>query len=385
MASTNSSKFLPIMVVLILAVVAGGGFFATQIGLPDGKGGTSVFDLETARLKTVMIDADLPSDTLSTLAINSADIKDKFKGVDETIHAQQRQMREMAETLKSLNATNQALRDQLETQNSKMSAMASEVSSQTLDASALKNEIMQGLRDNFSSLMPAGVSVPDPSAKDYPVSIELAPKKPANSTTRVRSYGAQKHLDDPSEKETDTLKGSSHHYQKSGSSRLKLATGSTHRFPSKIADRYSDDRRTSRNGLEDSAGLSDPPAVIVDPRFTIPPDAVLNDSVTITALVGHIPRDGDVSDPAPFKVAIGGENLAANGFSIPGIDGMIMSGYVYGDAVRKCVYTKIKRATYIFEDGRILSLPNQNSRQKNSVIGYLTDSPTLRFLFISLE
>ena len=109
----------------------------------------------------------------------------------------------------------------------------------------------------------------------------------------------------------------------------------------------------------------------VDPRFTIPADAVLNDSITITALVGRIPRDGDVNDPSPFKVAIGRENLAANGFSIPGIDGMIMSGIVYGDAVRRCVRTKITRATYIFEDGRILTLPKK--RQKGLVIGYLTD------------
>jgi len=368
MASTNSSRFLPIVVVIIIALVGVGGFMATQVGLPDGKGGKAIFDLETARLKTVMIDADLPSDTLSTLAINSADIKDKFKGVDETITAQQRQMREMAETLKSLNATNQALRDQLDTQNSKMSAMESAVNTQTLDASNLKDEIMQGLRDNFSHLMPEGVTVPDPNTKDYPVSVEpIMQKKPANSTTRIRSYGLQKQSDKQSanDAESDALKSSSNHFSQDGTAPQKLPTGSAYRYPEKSVDRYANYRPNS--------GLKAPPEITVDPRFTIPPDAVLNDSVTITALVGRIPRDGDVSDPAPFKVAIGGENLAANGFRLPGIDGMIMSGYVYGDAVRKCVYTKIKRATYIFEDGRILSLPNQNSRQKNSVIGYLTD------------
>ncbi|HIO96910.1 MAG TPA: TIGR03752 family integrating conjugative element protein, partial [Leucothrix sp.] len=262
--------------------------------------------------------------------------------------------------------------DQLETQHSKMSAMESAVNTQTLDASNLKDEIMQGLRDNFSRLMPEGVAVPDPNAKDYPVSIEtLIPKKSTNSTTRVRSYDLQKKKDEQSvnDTESDSLKGSSNHFLKTGTAPQKLPSGSAYRYPEKTvnkrADRYANDRPDN--------GLSAPPEITVDPRFTIPPDAVLNDSVTITALVGRIPRDGDVSDPAPFKVAIGGENLAANGFSIPGIDGMIMSGYVYGDAVRKCVYTKIKRATYIFEDGRILSLPNQNSRQKNSVIGYLTD------------
>jgi integrating conjugative element protein (TIGR03752 family) len=121
----------------------------------------------------------------------------------------------------------------------------------------------------------------------------------------------------------------------------------------------------------------------VDPRFTIPADAALFDSVTITALVGRIPRDGDVNDPSPFKVAIGRDNLAANGFSLPGIDGMIMSGIVYGDAVRKCVRTKITRATYIFEDGRILTLPK---KRKGKVIGYLADSqgdPCIRGRYIT--
>ena len=105
--------------------------------------------------------------------------------------------------------------------------------------------------------------------------------------------------------------------------------------------------------------------------------------MTITALVGRIPRDGDVNDPSPFKVAIGRDNLAANGFSIPGIDGMIMSGVVYGDAVRKCVRTKITRATYIFEDGRILTLPK---KRKGKVIGYLADpqgDPCIKGRYIS--
>jgi len=112
---------------------------------------------------------------------------------------------------------------------------------------------------------------------------------------------------------------------------------------------------------------------------------VLVDSVTITALIGRIPKGGNIGDPAPFKVAIGKENLAANGFAIPGLDGMIMSGVVYGDSVRSCVITKIRRATYIFEDGRILTLPRSKvprtggagtktaSVTSGQTIGYLTD------------
>ena len=114
------------------------------------------------------------------------------------------------------------------------------------------------------------------------------------------------------------------------------------------------------------------PEIVIDPRYTIFADSILNDAITLTALNGRVPKDGDLNDPSPFKVIIGNENLSANGFKIPNLKGMMMSGIVYGDKVLQCVRTKIYRATYIFEDGRGITFPTGSSG-KDVVLGYLTD------------
>ena len=352
-SSSKGTKFLPIMVGLILLLAAAGFYYMTRVGIPDGQGKKQVFDMETKRLKTVDIDADLPRHTLDTIAINSADIKDKFKDIEETNSESNKQMREMAQTLKQLNDTNQSLKQQLEQQNRKMSSVESAINNQparTVDAETIKASVLGVLERNLPDLMkktPLGTLSTEGNSGDgeYHISEKQNIHNP-DVRTRVRSYGLPAYDAKQQGKRTPVSGNSARPNTRTG-------TGTT--------------RLDSRN----NATSIQSPERDVDPRFTIPSDAVLNDAITITALIGRIPRDNDVNDPAPFKVAIGRDNLAANGFSIPGIDGMIMSGTVYGDAVRKCVRTKITRATYIFEDGRILSLPNK--RGKGKTIGYLSD------------
>ena len=170
MASNKGSKFLPIVVVMVLALVGAGVFIFSQVGISDGKGGRTVLDLKTGRVKTVTVDADLASDTLNTIAINSADIKDKFKGVDETIVVQQQQMREMAETLKQLNQTNQALKEQLEQQNRKMASVEDAVSNTaTIDADSIKASILKGLKENFSEFIPGSMNTLSKNETEYSI------------------------------------------------------------------------------------------------------------------------------------------------------------------------------------------------------------------------
>ena len=334
------------MLIIIFLAIGGAIYFFSQFGIDNGKGGRTVLDLKTGRVKTVTVDADNATDTLDKIAINSADIKDKFKGVDETIYEQQKQMREMAETLKALNKTNQALKDQLEQQNRKMASVEDAVSntSNTIDAESIKASIMQGLKDNFSEFMPKGMDSSNESKNkdDYEITEKKPPIHQKATRSIIRSFNLP--IDEKGDIKPSYLKSLEQN------SAIEEATDSNTTNQSQPVD-----------------------VVTVDPRFTIPPDSSLFDSVTITALVGRIPRDGEVNDPSPFKVAIGRENLAANGFSMPGISGMIMSCFVYGDAVRRCVRTKIHRATYIFEDGRILTLPKRKA-VGTKVIGYLADS-----------
>lgn len=101
------------------------------------------------------------------------------------------------------------------------------------------------------------------------------------------------------------------------------------------------------------------------PVYTIPRNATLIGSTTMTALIGRVPVDGQVRDPMPFKVIAGKDNLAANGLSIPGVQGMIWSGTAMGDWTLSCVSGQLDSVTFVFDDGTIQTL----SSDDNSLAG----------------
>ncbi|MES9958469.1 MAG: TIGR03752 family integrating conjugative element protein [Sedimenticola sp.] len=94
----------------------------------------------------------------------------------------------------------------------------------------------------------------------------------------------------------------------------------------------------------------------VHPVYTVPRNATLIGSTTMTALVGRVPVQGEVRDPMPFKVITGADNLAANGLTVPGVQGMVWSGTAVGDWTLSCVTGRLDSVTFIFEDGAIRTL-----------------------------
>ncbi|WP_349843987.1 TIGR03752 family integrating conjugative element protein [Pantoea dispersa] len=121
------------------------------------------------------------------------------------------------------------------------------------------------------------------------------------------------------------------------------------------------------------------------PVFTLPENSTLVGSQAMTALLGRIPIDGKVTDPYPFKVMIGRDNLTANGIELPDVQGAIVSGTATGDWTLSCVRGSITSITFVFTDGTVRTLPspdgqnsggNQNSGNangNNSSIGWLSD------------
>ncbi|MDX1654087.1 MAG: TIGR03752 family integrating conjugative element protein [Candidatus Competibacteraceae bacterium] len=91
------------------------------------------------------------------------------------------------------------------------------------------------------------------------------------------------------------------------------------------------------------------------PFYTIPRNATLIGSTAMTALVGRIPVQGTVQDPMPFKIIVGRDNLAANGITIPGIDGIVASGIATGDWTLSCVRGEITSLTFTFQDGTLVT------------------------------
>ncbi len=60
-------------------------------------------------------------------------------------------------------------------------------------------------------------------------------------------------------------------------------------------------------------------------------------SRSMTALLGRVPINGTVTDPYPFKLMIGKDNLTANGIELPDVEGAIVSGTASGDWTLSCV------------------------------------------------
>ena len=106
----------------------------------------------------------------------------------------------------------------------------------------------------------------------------------------------------------------------------------------------------------------------ITPFYTIPANSTLTNSIAMTALVGRIPINNNVTEPYPFKLLIGRDNLIANGIELPDIEGAIISGTATGDWTLSCVRGDVKSMTFVFSDGRIVSTDNGQEK-----LGWLSD------------
>jgi len=115
----------------------------------------------------------------------------------------------------------------------------------------------------------------------------------------------------------------------------------------------------------------------VHPVYTVPRNATLIGSTAMTALVGRVPVQGQVRDPMPFKVITGADNLAANGLTVPGVQGMVWSGTAIGDWTLSCVTGRLDSVTFIFEDGTIRTISSDDrgnqSGSSEKPLGWISD------------
>jgi len=115
----------------------------------------------------------------------------------------------------------------------------------------------------------------------------------------------------------------------------------------------------------------------LQPVYTVPRNATLIGSTAMTALVGRVPVRGQVRDPMPFKVITGADNLAANGLSVPGVQGMVWSGTAIGDWTLSCVTGRLDSVTFVFDDGtiRTISSDNQGNQSGGAAkpLGWISD------------
>ncbi|MFT0596273.1 TIGR03752 family integrating conjugative element protein [Klebsiella michiganensis] len=121
---------------------------------------------------------------------------------------------------------------------------------------------------------------------------------------------------------------------------------------------------TTRDAVVD-AGSKATGVSTAKPVYTVPTNATLMGSISMTALIGRVPIDGTVNDPYPFKVLIGPDNLTANGIDIPDVAGAVVSGTASGDWTLSCVRGQIRSVTFVFHDGTIRTVPEDGERGGN--------------------
>lgn len=153
-----------------------------------------------------------------------------------------------------------------------------------------------------------------------------------------------------------------------GSGKPAMGLGFAGTFSDNIDQRQAQDTE----GERDHELGTTPGKTAENPVYTLPENSTLTGSIAMTALIGRVPIDGVVNDPYPFKVLIGPDNLTANGIDLPEVAGAILSGTAAGDWTLSCVRGQIVSLTFVFNDGRIRTLPapqRLTSRQGNTPTG----------------
>ncbi|RCV86913.1 TIGR03752 family integrating conjugative element protein [Billgrantia montanilacus] len=151
-------------------------------------------------------------------------------------------------------------------------------------------------------------------------------------------------------------------------------------FPSSFGEAASSASDAARRSAEavESRVTGEPPESTVKPVYTVPENSTLMGSLAMTALIGRVPVDGTVTDPFPFKIIVGQDNLTANGVEVPEVQAAIMSGTATGDWTLSCVRGDVHSVTFVFQDGTVRTLPSpedldsgdSGSRTK---IGWISD------------
>lgn len=265
-------------------------------------------------------DADTPEDTITTLTANVAAMTRELQRLRED-------NAELKSDNRDLLRQRSALEDEMST---RIAAEIARLRSQSADSDA---ETMAALNRRIDALTEALTQSPPPAHMgELPIGFGFDTPAPADELVWIEPL------------DTGAVTGPA-------MPNLKPAIGANRREP-----------------------IEDP----VEPRFTVPRNATLLDATAMTAMLGRVPVRGEVRDPMPFKVLTGSNNLAANGYSVPGVAGMVWTGTAIGDWTLSCVRGELHSVTFVFADGTIQTMSSDESRGQDSgtrrALGWVSDA-----------
>ena len=372
--SSNLIVKVAVPVVLASAIVvgvkscSGGGQPSTGSHAPPNA---ALKDLSPEDLKTPGIEGDTPQDTLRTVVGNFRKVQDRL----DTLADDNKKLSDQNKALKTNNSNVDAQINQV------VSDVRAEEAQKRLQLSAQVNDLGTQVKQLMDQLQNGGAGT-NAGAKssgpggDIPIGLGYDNGLNPGAASAPSADGLQWiepkdgiAVDASGKAVTDTNKNN--------------ATGFS------FATSFGDVGEAGKQAAGKTAAvvqtqLTDAQKA-TDPVYTLPENSTLVGSRAMTALLGRIPIDGKVTDPYPFKVMIGKDNLTANGIELPDVQGAIVSGTATGDWTLSCVRGSITSITFVFTDGTVRTLPSPdgqnsggsqnsgNANGNNSSIGWLSD------------
>lgn len=326
-------KWLLAPLVVLVAVVG----FRLAGGSREQAPPDAVSPLTSEEMKALGIEGDTPRDTVATLVGQVKQLRGELKGALDGNQAQKSENERLRAREGNID---QRIQSALEGERRRLQEEREQLARERQETQGLLQEVrlrVDKLQDGQSG-----------GTADLPVGLGLE----EGDGQRFGQGPGQGARDGARWIEPEDMKPS----LKSG------ASGSLPAFPTSFAPAQKS--LTGVTAMLAEAG-HDLAAAPTKPVYTVPSNATLMGSVSMTALIGRIPIDGTVNDPYPFKVLIGPDNLTANGIEIPEVAGAVVSGTASGDWTLSCVRGQIRSVTFVFNDGTIRTLPEAGRGQNN--------------------
>lgn len=335
MAALRGNRLLPVLALLVAGLVV---FIAYRSWSAPNTGAGHPVIAEPPR--TPPPDADSPAETVKTLSAQVADMQKRMKDQNERSEQLLRQKEDLRRELEARQAE-----DMRQRQSEDRSAF--EALTQRIDDLSGRVSTLAATRGDhvapkdIEGDMPAGLGLDDPEHET-----PAAPDRESLVWTEALGHAGTA--------KTGALRKVSTVLSETADQAGGLLEEGREQVGEAVSEPV--ENKTSPRALE--------------PRYTINRNATLMNATAWTALIGRIPINGTVSDPVPFKVLVGADNLAANGLTLPPeLRGMVMSGVAIGDLTLKCVFGRLTSATFVFADGTVRT----EAAEGNGSLGTITD------------
>ncbi|EIY5515309.1 TIGR03752 family integrating conjugative element protein [Salmonella enterica] len=307
---------------------------------------TVLKNLSQDELKALGVEGDTPEDTLRTLIGRLNDVRDRQKTLDKQnadLLKENEQLRKRGTNVSGqVDEAVQGLRKEYDKRQQQL---------QNEQTSLLAK--VQALSEQLKTTDRGAASAKPASDSDIPLGLGLDGLGGSTHGTATRGDDGLMWVTPGDQKAVDPRDAAS------GKASPQFPTSFLDNNPltrQKAAYEQQVKGHTNEKGAQDSA----------EPVYTLPENSTLVGSRAMTALLGRIPINGTVTDPYPFKILIGKDNLTANGIELPDVEGAIVSGSASGDWTLSCVRGQVNSITFVFADGTVRTVPQPDVSGKNT-------------------